>query len=311
MFTPPGAALPITDGPFDLVAGLPAHPLVVHAAVVLLPLSALGLILVVLIPRARRPFAWITLVGLGVGAVAAWVAKESGEELAKRVGTPQDHANLGGTLPILAVVLLLIGIGWFVLQRLADGRRTVATVIAGVAAIIMSVAVIVMTIAVGHSGATAAWAGTVAATSAQPAAAAQPTPSATASADAGSGASATAAPTESTDSDPSDDQDGSDSNASDDGGSGNGGSGNGGSGNGAEGIFTLAEVADHADRSSCWAAINGNVYDLTTWIGQHPGGADRILSICGTDATAAFTTQHNGQQRPEAELATFQIGTLS
>ena len=76
------------------------------------------------------------------------------------------------------------------------------------------------------------------------------------------------------------------------------------------GSFTLADVALHKDASSCYAAINGSVYDLTAWISQHPGGPEHILSICGTDATAAFNNQHDGQARPEAILATFRIGTL-
>jgi hypothetical protein len=43
-------------GPFDTVAGLPVHPLVVHAAVVLLPLSAIGLVTIILVPRWRASF---------------------------------------------------------------------------------------------------------------------------------------------------------------------------------------------------------------------------------------------------------------
>ena len=71
---PRGSVLPLADGPFDLVAGLPMHPLVVHVAVVILPLSALALIALVLVPRLRRPLGWLTLAGLAVGAVAAFVA---------------------------------------------------------------------------------------------------------------------------------------------------------------------------------------------------------------------------------------------
>ncbi len=74
--------------------------------------------------------------------------------------------------------------------------------------------------------------------------------------------------------------------------------------------YTSAEVATHATRTSCWTSINGNVYDVTTWISKHPGGADAILSLCGKDGTAAFSGQHGGQRRPEAELAGFKIGAL-
>jgi len=77
------------------------------------------------------------------------------------------------------------------------------------------------------------------------------------------------------------------------------------------GSYTMADVQKHNSGSSCWTAINGNVYDVTNWINQHPGGPDAILSLCGTDGSSAFNGQHGGQGRPESELATFKIGTLT
>jgi len=79
----------------------------------------------------------------------------------------------------------------------------------------------------------------------------------------------------------------------------------------APGTYTLAQIAQHSTSSSCWSAINGGVYDLTLWIGQHPGGQGTILSICGKDGSVAFNGQHGGQRRPTSELAGFQIGTLT
>lgn len=75
--------------------------------------------------------------------------------------------------------------------------------------------------------------------------------------------------------------------------------------------YTLVDVAQHNSASSCWSTINGGVYDLTSWISKHPGGQQAILSLCGTDGSAAFNAQHGGQRRPANELAGFQIGTLS
>jgi cytochrome b involved in lipid metabolism len=75
--------------------------------------------------------------------------------------------------------------------------------------------------------------------------------------------------------------------------------------------FTLAQVATHHSASSCWSAINGKVYNLTSWISQHPGGTGAILSLCGIDGSAAFNGQHGGQARPASELASFYIGTLA
>ncbi|MFA6050334.1 MAG: cytochrome b5-like heme/steroid binding domain-containing protein [Candidatus Paceibacterota bacterium] len=77
------------------------------------------------------------------------------------------------------------------------------------------------------------------------------------------------------------------------------------------GGITLSEVAKHNSRSSCWSAINNNVYDLTSWIPNHPGGEQRILSLCGVDGSAAYNGQHSGNSKPATMLAGFKLGALS
>lgn len=75
--------------------------------------------------------------------------------------------------------------------------------------------------------------------------------------------------------------------------------------------FTLAMVQENDDASSCWSVINGNVYDLTDWINQHPGGSSRILGLCGTDGSSSFNAMHGGQSNPESRLQSFLLGPLS
>lgn len=75
--------------------------------------------------------------------------------------------------------------------------------------------------------------------------------------------------------------------------------------------YTMADVAAHKDASSCWTAIRGSVYDVTTWISKHPGGRDAILKLCGKDGTTAFVGQHGDAKQQNDMLATFKIGTLS
>jgi cytochrome b involved in lipid metabolism len=75
--------------------------------------------------------------------------------------------------------------------------------------------------------------------------------------------------------------------------------------------FTLAQVATYNSQTSCYSAINGVVYDLTSWISRHPGGAREILGICGKDGSSAFNGQHGGQGRPASILSGFEIGTLA
>lgn len=79
---------------------------------------------------------------------------------------------------------------------------------------------------------------------------------------------------------------------------------------GTDGSYTMAQVQEHNSSSSCWTVINGDVYDVTDWIGQHPGGPARIEGLCGTDGTNQFEGQHRGNSGPEQELASMKIGTL-
>lgn len=75
--------------------------------------------------------------------------------------------------------------------------------------------------------------------------------------------------------------------------------------------YTMAQVEAANSATKCWTSINGNVYDLTSFINKHPGGASKILSLCGTDGTSAFTDQHGGEKRPANELAGLKIGVLA
>jgi cytochrome b involved in lipid metabolism len=74
--------------------------------------------------------------------------------------------------------------------------------------------------------------------------------------------------------------------------------------------YTMTDVTAHSSQTSCWTAINGNVYDVTSWIKKHPGGAGSIISLCGIDGSSAYNGQHGGQRRPANELAGFKIGVL-
>lgn len=75
--------------------------------------------------------------------------------------------------------------------------------------------------------------------------------------------------------------------------------------------YTMAQVQTHNSASTCWSVIDGNVYDLTAWIGRHPGGKEAIVSMCGKDASAAFHDQH-GTKRKEMELlATMRLDILA
>lgn len=57
-------------------------------------------------------------------------------------------------------------------------------------------------------------------------------------------------------------------------------------------IFIKSQVKQHNKRDDCWCIIHGKVYDLTSFLNQHPAGSDIIMKYAGTDATKAFEPVH-------------------
>jgi cytochrome b involved in lipid metabolism len=78
------------------------------------------------------------------------------------------------------------------------------------------------------------------------------------------------------------------------------------------GTVTLsnAEISTHNSKSDCWSIVNGNVYNLTSYVSRHPGGQSVIANICGKDGSNAFTNQHNNQGKPNNTLSGFLLGAV-
>merc|ERR1719162_1725566 len=78
-----------------------------------------------------------------------------------------------------------------------------------------------------------------------------------------------------------------------------GGGGDGGGGGGAVlnlppgmSAYSLADVAKHTTKTDCWVVVNGEVLDVTSFLGDHPGGELAILTFAGKDATEEFNMIH-------------------
>jgi uncharacterized membrane protein len=70
---------------FEEFRGLPIHPLVVHAAVVFIPLLVVGAVVYAVAPRLRARIGW-AVIGLAVVApLAALLAKLSGDAFRRRL----------------------------------------------------------------------------------------------------------------------------------------------------------------------------------------------------------------------------------
>lgn len=150
---------------FDTVLGLPLHPLVVHAVVVLGPLAAVMLLAYAVVPRWRYGLRIPLLLMSAAAAGSAFVAQEAGEALEHLTAEPGfDHAEKGDRA-FLALVLLFVVTVVVVLLATplpAPSRVALATVLAVLAAGAAVVAVVMA----GHSGAQSVWEGRI--TSAAP-----------------------------------------------------------------------------------------------------------------------------------------------
>jgi fatty acid desaturase/predicted heme/steroid binding protein len=58
------------------------------------------------------------------------------------------------------------------------------------------------------------------------------------------------------------------------------------------GPCTWEELSVHNNKEDCWVAVDGKVYDVTSWIPKHPGGEDVLTLTAGRDVTNMFESYH-------------------
>lgn len=74
--------------------------------------------------------------------------------------------------------------------------------------------------------------------------------------------------------------------------------------------YTLAEVRQHKDAKSLWIAIADNVYDVTEFIDEHPGGEEVLLEQAGGYVTDAFEDVGHSTDAREL-MKKYEIGKLA
>ena len=251
----------------DLILGLPLHPLIIHAVVVLVPLSALGVIFLLVFPRFAPTFSPLILILLIASTVAGFIAENSGQSLSNRVGYPGDHAEQGERLAKLILLFTLLYITWFVVYRKSIKFKSADKLLKNSLSVLLlltAIASTTLTFIVGHSGAKASWEDRIKVSS---------------------GSVLTDSPAQ--------DQVQADKNLS------------------AVVIkLTNSEVKKHNSRDDCWSIVKGKVYNLTSYVQQHPGGIELISSICGIDGSAAFSNQHGSSAKPNNVLTGLLLGSL-
>jgi uncharacterized membrane protein len=169
---PRGPTTQLLEGPRVIpktLDGLPLHPLVIHATVVLLPVTALVLLLAGVWPRARRSFNVAPLVLSVLSAVLLAVTYQTGNNLKAEIGdTPliARHEHLAHQLLIPVLGMVLASFVVEIVRRQgnrdqqpvrADSGSTVLVVIAAVLAVVFAVGTAVQTARVGEAGARAVW----------------------------------------------------------------------------------------------------------------------------------------------------------
>ncbi len=140
------------------VGGVPAHPLVVHAVVVGVPVMALLGIAIVVRAGWRDALAWPVAAGNSLLVVVSLLARTTGEGLVEQLGgnlseAAAEHTALGDVAPLWVLPMALTGVGFAWLRR--RGRAWSLTT--GILLVLSSLAGAGFIVVVGHAGATATW----------------------------------------------------------------------------------------------------------------------------------------------------------
>lgn len=77
-------------------------------------------------------------------------------------------------------------------------------------------------------------------------------------------------------------------------------------------IYTLEDLATHKCAQSCWVTLKGKVYNVTSFVSDHPGGDDLILNNADTDVESIMKDKdsHDHSESAYEMLEEYVIGRL-
>ncbi len=142
--------------------GLPFHPLVVHAAVIFIPLAALGALAVLFSSWVRTRYAGLVVALGALAAISAFAAMLTGPLLAMDLGIAGSpriarHQLLGTWTPWPTLLAALALPAFLRARRPADGPPGVPARVLGGLTALGALAALVLVGLTGHAGATAVW----------------------------------------------------------------------------------------------------------------------------------------------------------
>lgn len=144
--------------PIDEIAGLPLHPLIVHAVVVMVPLASLGVIVMGTSGARSKRYSPMVVFVAFVAMVSAFGARLSGEQLRDELGMRgAQHFQYGAYLPWVAVALFACCSILALMDRQGGGRRNGVGTLFALVSMLVAVGATVFTVLTGHSGSELVW----------------------------------------------------------------------------------------------------------------------------------------------------------
>jgi hypothetical protein len=161
------------------IFGLPAHPLFAHVPVVLVPLGAVGAVLMCW-PKLRARIGWWVIGILVIAGIATQFAVTSGQDLkefVRETSLMHAHTRMGENLRPWLLLMFLCLLGVMIIDRVMhkraaaaadagdatiatpatrDGLRIASAVLLGLA-VVFSAMSVYWVYEIGHSGSKAVW----------------------------------------------------------------------------------------------------------------------------------------------------------